>query len=133
MFFVACSYVGACVHEGQLHPLTEVSECDDLLPTHILFYRTYDPDDHYHTASPLQYINGGTLEDLLHDSSMDLPWSLRIQLSLDIARGMEYLHLHNMLHRDLNSHNVLLRKQGSKYTGVVADFGLAAKNPRSFK
>jgi serine/threonine protein kinase len=64
---------------------------------------------------------------------MDLPWPLRIQLSLDIARGMEYLHLHNMLHRDLNSHNVLLRKQGSKYTGVVADFGLAAKKPRSFK
>ena len=84
-------------------------------------------------SPPSQYINGGTLEDLLHDSSMDLSWPLRIQLSLDIARGMEYLHLHNMLHRDLNSHNVLLRKQGSKYTGVVADFGLAAKNPRSYK
>ena len=81
----------------------------------------------------LQYINGGTLEDLLHDVSMELPWPLRIQLSLDVARGMEYLHTHNMLHRDLNSHNVLLRKQGSKYTGVVADFGLAAKNPRSYK
>ena len=81
----------------------------------------------------LQYINGGTLEELLRDSSMELPWLLRMQLSLDIARGMEYLHQHGMLHRDLNSHNVLLRKQGSKYTAVVADFGLAAKNPRGFK
>ena len=81
----------------------------------------------------MQYINGGTLEQLLHDASMELPWLLRIQLSLDIARGMDYLHCHGMLHRDLNSRNVLLRKQGSRYTGVVADFGLAAINPRSFK
>ena len=81
----------------------------------------------------MQYINGGTLEQLLHNRSMELSWHLRIQLALDIARGMEYLHDNGMLHRDLNSHNVLLRKQGTRYTGVVADFGLAATNPRSFK
>ena len=139
--FVACSYVGACVHEGQLHPLTEVREYDDhylIVLTLTTTYQSSTVHNLYVSSSlslslPSQYINGGTLEDLLHDSSMDLPWPLRIQLSLDIARGMEYLHLHNMLHRDLNSHNVLLRKQGSKYTGVVADFGLAAKNPRSYK
>ena len=34
-----------------------------------------------------------------------------------------------MLHRDLNSKNCLLRKEGSKYTAVVADFGLAAREP----
>ena len=57
----------------------------------------------------------------------DFPWSLRVHLSLDIAKGMEYLHQYNMLHRDLNSHNVLLRTLSSRYTAVVADFGLAAK------
>ena len=64
------------------------------------------------------YINGGTLEDLLHDSSMDFPWSLRVQLSLDIARGMGYLHLHNMLHRDLNSHLLLDLAQ---YRGIRSE------------
>ena len=79
-----------------------------------------------------QYISGGTLEDLVQSDHV-FPWSLRIRLSLDIAKGMEYLHNNHMLHRDLNSHNVLLRSFGLKYTAVVADFGLAAKNVPSVK
>lgn len=74
----------------------------------------------------MQYINGGTLEDRIK-SEDEFPWALRIHLALDVAKGMEYLHEHKMLHRDLNSHNVLLRKLCSRYTAVVADFGLAAK------
>ena len=58
---------------------------------------------------------------------------MRLKLSLGIARGMAYLHDNDMLHRDLNSKNVLLRRQGSKYTAVVADFGLAANNPHTVR
>ncbi len=78
-------------------------------------------------------MNGGALEQLIQNTAVEFPWQLRLSLSLDIAKGMTYLHKNDMFHRDLNSKNVLLRKLGEKYTAVVADFGLAAKTPRLLK
>ena len=38
-----------------------------------------------------EFINGGTLEDLIQDKSVELQWSTRIQLGLDMtqARSLE--------------------------------------------
>lgn len=69
-----------------------------------------------------EYISGGTLRALLHDTNEPLPWEQRTSFAKDIAAGMAYLHSMNIIHRDLNSHNCLIREDK---TVVVADFGLA--------
>ncbi|XP_027886736.1 LIM domain kinase 1-like isoform X1 [Xiphophorus couchianus] len=81
-----------------------------------LFYK----DKRIHFVS--EYIQGGTLRETIAKMEEDFPWNLRVGYAKDIAAGMAYLHSMNVIHRDLNSYNCLVREDQSV---VVADFGLA--------
>uniref|UniRef100_A0A3B4ZRF9 non-specific serine/threonine protein kinase n=1 Tax=Stegastes partitus TaxID=144197 RepID=A0A3B4ZRF9_9TELE len=81
-----------------------------------LFYK----DKRIHFVS--EYIQGGTLRETIEKMDKDFPWNIRVGYAKDIAAGMAYLHSMNVIHRDLNSHNCLVRENQSV---VVADFGLA--------
>ncbi|XP_071527349.1 LIM domain kinase 1 isoform X2 [Panulirus ornatus] len=75
-----------------------------------------------------EYIGGGTLKEIIHNLEESLPWDQRISFAKDIAAGMAYLHNCDIIHRDLNSNNCLVREDK---TVVVADFGLARIMPQN--
>uniref|UniRef100_A0A8B9RAU2 LIM domain kinase 1 n=1 Tax=Astyanax mexicanus TaxID=7994 RepID=A0A8B9RAU2_ASTMX len=68
-----------------------------------------------------EYVPGGTLRETIEKMDSNYPWNLRVSYAKDISAGMAYLHSMNVIHRDLNSHNCLVKENK---TVVVADFGL---------
>ncbi|MBA0794149.1 hypothetical protein Gohar_018501, partial [Gossypium harknessii] len=58
-------------------------------------------------------------------SHTPLSWIMRVQIALDAARGLEYIHEHtktHYVHRDIKSSNILL--DGS-FRAKISDFGLS--------
>ncbi|KAK7396578.1 hypothetical protein VNO78_17683 [Psophocarpus tetragonolobus] len=66
---------------------------------------------------------------LSHRSETPLPWSRRIKIAQDAARGLTYLHEEmdfQIIFRDFKSSNILLDEQ---WNAKLSDFGLARLGP----
>ena len=52
---------------------------------------------------------------VLHDQRCTMDILTKLGIALDVAKGMNYLHClpQPIIHRDLNSHNILLHQQVS--------------------
>ncbi|KAL1536126.1 serine/threonine-protein kinase STY13-like [Salvia divinorum] len=78
----------------------------------------------------VEYLPGGTLKNYLFKNRIKkLPFKVVIQLALDLAKGLSYLHAQRIVHRDVKAENMLI---GSERTLKIADFGVArveANNP----
>ncbi|KAG8636733.1 serine/threonine-protein kinase STY13 isoform X2 [Manihot esculenta] len=79
----------------------------------------------------VEYLPGGTLKQyLIRNRRKKLAFKIVIQLALDLARGLSYLHSKKIVHRDVKTENMLL---DAHRTLKIADFGVArveAQNPR---
>ncbi|XP_024313623.1 serine/threonine-protein kinase STY13 isoform X2 [Brachypodium distachyon] len=72
----------------------------------------------------VEYQHGGTLKTFLYNHrDKKLPYKKVVQIALDIARGLCYLHSKKIVHRDVKAENMLLNKK--KSTVRIADFGVA--------
>ncbi|KAG6494117.1 hypothetical protein ZIOFF_049136 [Zingiber officinale] len=55
-----------------------------------------------------EYMQGGNLYDYLHKQHNILELSMLLKISIDVCKGMEYLHNNNIVHRDLKTANLLI-------------------------
>ncbi|KAJ6973303.1 lysM domain receptor-like kinase 3 isoform X4 [Populus alba x Populus x berolinensis] len=73
-----------------------------------------------------EYIENGNLSQHLRGSGKDpLTWSTRVQIALDSARGLEYIHEHTVpvyIHRDIKSANILIDKDFRGKVGLIFFF-----------
>lgn len=69
-----------------------------------------------------EYLEGGSLFDLLHKKHVKLNEDRLILIAEDIALGMNYLHSRRVFHRDLKSSNILV---DSNWNIKICDFGLS--------
>jgi len=74
----------------------------------------------------MEYMDHGSLYDLLHNESMVIDGELVLPILRDIAQGVRFLHAADplVIHGDLKAQNVLV---DSKFRAKVADFGLSQK------
>ena len=70
--------------------------------------------------SNLEFVEGGSLFDLIFSESK-ITNQMAIRFSKEICCGLLHLHNNNIIHRDLATRNVLLRKGTMQC--VVTDFG----------
>ena len=58
-------------------------------------------------AMVFEYADGGTLRRYLSDTSVELDWLTRCNLSINIIDGLRYLHELDILHKDLVTINTV--------------------------
>ncbi|KAJ1689475.1 hypothetical protein LUZ63_013630 [Rhynchospora breviuscula] len=81
--------------------------------------------DGVYLAVVYEYLPRGSLFDHLKgkDSSSTLNWRMRLNILLEAAQALDYLHTGcGMVHRDVKSSNILL---GQNFEAKVSDLGLA--------
>ena len=95
----------------------------------VLIYRGYFENDQ-DIGIVMEYIENGTLFDAIMMKLKFDPHTI-IALAYDLASGMNYLHLKNIMHHDLKSANVFLDRYNR---AKVGDFGLSViKNESTSK
>jgi len=79
----------------------------------------------------MPYFEMGSLYRALHRHESFLTWQVKLQLAMDVCRGLDALHSRmGVVHRDIKAENILLKMEAegdvTRIKGYVCDFGVSA-------
>ena len=69
----------------------------------------------------MELIQGKTLKDIIIEDGI-LSWKWSVNIAIQIASALETAHKHNIIHRDIKPHNIIITEDGM---AKVTDFGIA--------
>ncbi|CAG8460685.1 13343_t:CDS:2 [Acaulospora morrowiae] len=105
----------------ELKNLQEISRFPNIVDFYGVTQDPADPDGSYSIV--LQFAEQGNLRTFLSKNFSTLSWADKLRISREVARGLKNLHEHDIVHRDLNTYNILVH-EGSI---LITDFGLARR------
>ncbi|OQR93813.1 mitogen-activated protein kinase kinase [Achlya hypogyna] len=102
-----------------LHETRVAAACDEL----VTFYDAYTNPEIGSVSIVLEYMAGGSLEDVM---KVGRPCSEPVlaTIATGVLRGLAFLHEHHQLHRDIKLSNILVSQAG---TVKISDFGISTE------
>ncbi|CAD5234749.1 unnamed protein product [Bursaphelenchus xylophilus] len=79
--------------------------------------------DHEPLMILMEFVQGGALDSYLKARNIGITIDDRIQMAYDAARGLNHIHRHGILHRDIAARNCLYGNKILK----ISDFGLSRR------
>ncbi|KAF8058924.1 MKK3 [Scenedesmus sp. PABB004] len=109
------------VRQQMLRDVKVLADADDV-PGLIRFLGAYVVPARDQMAVVLEYMDGGTLADLLKKLGR-LPEDVVACVAAKVLQGLAFMHARHMVHRDIKPANILLSLAGA---AKLSDFGIAA-------
>jgi len=89
-------------------------------PNVVQFYGVSFANDDCYLVT--EYCPRGSLYDFLQNKANELPYHLQLRMAADAARGLDFLHQKNTIHRDMKSGNLLVT---DSLRLKICDFGIS--------
>ncbi|KAL3624166.1 Serine/threonine-protein kinase pbl35 [Castilleja foliolosa] len=118
--------------QGHKEWLAEIHYLGELIHPHLVKLIGYCIEDNQRLLV-YEYMPRGSLENHLFKRSVPLPWTIRMKIALNAAKGLAFLHEEAerpVIYRDFKTSNILL---DADYTAKLSDFGLAKDAPEGDK
>jgi serine/threonine protein kinase len=117
--------------ETRVHVEREAFTLERMKHRHVIrYYRIHENDDEGEVGIVMEWAQGGSLADLIKarkKRSQKVGTSELLEINIQMATALDYVHGEGVLHRDVKADNVLLANaDGGKVCIKLADFGVAA-------
>ncbi len=88
-----------------------------------IYLEDINSSNQYQIGISLEYFDHGTLLELINSSELVMSFKKKVSILCGISSGLCYLKKEKILHRDINTRNVILDFKNDSYVPKIIDFG----------